>query len=191
MGQDDGGGTIWRQRCPDRCCSCGCEAKREPRPVVSDVIAFALRRRHVPTPSSCVCAVSMHTLLPVPNPNRMALCGRDSPKPSCHQRAGPSPKKAAVATGAGAGAALPTPKTILKDGESLDVKSQSSATLYTIKRTGDHYYCTCPAWRNQNAPVNGRTCKHLRLTLGDVSLRPPIREEEPPSQHCHFPSDGN
>jgi DNA ligase-1 len=26
--------------------------------------------------------------------------------------------------------------------------------------------CTCPAWRNQGAPVDHRTCKHLRAYLG-------------------------
>lgn len=39
--------------------------------------------------------------------------------------------------------------------------------LLRIKRVGDHYYCTCMAWRNQGAPVNARTCKHLREHLGD------------------------
>ncbi len=41
---------------------------------------------------------------------------------------------------------------------------------HRIKRTGDHYYCTCPAWRNQNYAVNQRTCKHLREYLGDVCV---------------------
>jgi DNA ligase-1 len=36
-----------------------------------------------------------------------------------------------------------------------------------LKHVGNHYYCTCPAWRNQSAPVDGRTCKHLREYLGE------------------------
>ena len=45
-----------------------------------------------------------------------------------------------------------------------------------IKRTGDHYYCTCPAWRNQNLAVDRRTCKHLRELLGNVATHamPPL-----------------
>eukprot|EP00049_Salpingoeca_infusionum_P007751 m.125826 g.125826 ORF g.125826 m.125826 type:complete len:851 (-) comp13812_c0_seq4:122-2674(-) len=61
--------------------------------------------------------------------------------------------------------ALPTPKNSLDDGESVPYTSASGST-YTIKKTGDHYYCTCPAWRNQSAPVNARTCKHLSEFLG-------------------------
>ncbi|KAJ3186550.1 hypothetical protein HDU85_007370 [Gaertneriomyces sp. JEL0708] len=54
------------------------------------------------------------------------------------------------------------------DGETLQVTSKTSSATYTIKRTGDHYYCTCPAWRNQGAvPLNARTCKHLKEVLGD------------------------
>ncbi|KAM0746957.1 DNA ligase/mRNA capping enzyme [Meredithblackwellia eburnea MCA 4105] len=64
--------------------------------------------------------------------------------------------------------ALPEPKTILKDGESKEVKSMSSSTTYTIKRTtATQYFCSCPAWRNQSSPVDARTCKHLREALGE------------------------
>ncbi len=48
--------------------------------------------------------------------------------------------------------------------------SVSTCVFHRIKRTGDHFYCVCPAWRNQNAPVDKRTCKHLREYLGDVSV---------------------
>ncbi|KAK6346318.1 hypothetical protein TWF730_010645 [Orbilia blumenaviensis] len=61
------------------------------------------------------------------------------------------------------------PKIVLADGETRTVKSQSSgATTYTIKRTYDHFYCTCPGWRNNGGPVNARSCKHLKATLGEV-----------------------
>ncbi|KAJ6504199.1 DNA ligase [Mycena vitilis] len=60
------------------------------------------------------------------------------------------------------------PKVLLADGEERDVKSLTSDSVYKIKRTWDHYYCRCPAWCNQGgAPVNARTCKHLRDLLGE------------------------
>ncbi|KAJ3172371.1 hypothetical protein HDU87_007875 [Geranomyces variabilis] len=63
---------------------------------------------------------------------------------------------------------LPKPKAILADGDTRQVTSQTSSATYTIKRTGDHYYCTCPAWRNQGgAPVDARSCKHLKQLLGE------------------------
>jgi DNA ligase len=54
----------------------------------------------------------------------------------------------------------------LADGQKVQVKG-SSAT-YTLSRTGASYACTCPAWRNQNAATDRRTCKHLRAYLGDA-----------------------
>ncbi|KAJ7182702.1 DNA ligase/mRNA capping enzyme [Mycena crocata] len=60
------------------------------------------------------------------------------------------------------------PKVFLNDGEEREAKSQTSNSTYKVKRTWDHYYCTCPAWRNQGGvPVNARSCKHLRELLGD------------------------
>ncbi|KAF8951034.1 hypothetical protein BDZ97DRAFT_1862051 [Flammula alnicola] len=60
------------------------------------------------------------------------------------------------------------PKVLLADGEEREVSSQTSTSVYKVKRTWDHYYCTCPAWRNQGgSPVNARTCKHLKALLGD------------------------
>ncbi|KAI8819633.1 uncharacterized protein EV422DRAFT_558398, partial [Fimicolochytrium jonesii] len=61
------------------------------------------------------------------------------------------------------------PKKLLKDGDTVDCASKSSSAVYKIKRTGDHYYCTCPAWRNQGGvPINARSCKHLKEVLGDA-----------------------
>ncbi|KAJ3148125.1 hypothetical protein HDU89_004972 [Geranomyces variabilis] len=63
---------------------------------------------------------------------------------------------------------LPKPKAMLADGDTRQVTSKTSSATYTIKRTGDHYYCTCPAWRNQGgAPVDARSCKHLKELLGE------------------------
>ncbi|KIL60978.1 hypothetical protein M378DRAFT_83142 [Amanita muscaria Koide BX008] len=60
------------------------------------------------------------------------------------------------------------PKVLLQDGEDKEVSSMTSNSVYKVKRTWDHYYCTCPAWRNQSkCPINARTCKHLKSLLGD------------------------
>ena len=37
---------------------------------------------------------------------------------------------------------LPPPKNHLEDGEIKKIQSQSSSSVYQIKRTGDDYYCT-------------------------------------------------
>jgi DNA ligase len=38
-----------------------------------------------------------------------------------------------------------------------------------LKNTGGVYSCSCPAWRNQSAPIERRTCKHLRALRGDLA----------------------
>lgn len=53
----------------------------------------------------------------------------------------------------------------LADGAAVEVKGSTST--YTLTRQGAVYMCTCPAWRNQGATVDARTCKHLRGYLGD------------------------
>ena len=55
----------------------------------------------------------------------------------------------------------------LEDGDSVEV--QGSSSTYELKRTGSVYMCSCPAWKNQSAPVDMRTCKHLRAYLGDAA----------------------
>src|SRR5438477_219587 len=52
----------------------------------------------------------------------------------------------------------------LEDGGSVEYEGSSST--YTLTRHGGVYMCTCPAWKNQGAPVDSRTCKHLRAYLG-------------------------
>jgi DNA ligase 1 len=52
----------------------------------------------------------------------------------------------------------------LDDGDSVEV--QGSSSTYTLSRQGNVYMCSCPAWKNQGAPVDARTCKHLRAYLG-------------------------
>ena len=58
------------------------------------------------------------------------------------------------------------PKT-LDDGDEVEV--QGSSSTYTLSRQGSVYMCTCPAWKNQSATIDRRTCKHLRAYLGDVA----------------------
>ncbi|KAH7338308.1 hypothetical protein B0J17DRAFT_661935 [Rhizoctonia solani] len=60
------------------------------------------------------------------------------------------------------------PKVYMRDGEEREAKSQTSSSTYKVKRTWDHYYCTCPAWRNQGGvPINARSCKHIKSILGE------------------------
>ena len=56
----------------------------------------------------------------------------------------------------------------LSDGESVEMKG-SGAKPYVLKNTGGVYSCTCPAWRNQSAAIERRTCKHLRKLRGDAA----------------------
>lgn len=56
----------------------------------------------------------------------------------------------------------------LKDGESTEVKG-SAAKPYVLRNSGGIYSCSCPAWRNQSAPIERRTCKHLRKLRGDAA----------------------
>jgi DNA ligase-1 len=63
------------------------------------------------------------------------------------------------------GAALPSD---LADGESVTMRG-SGAQPYVLKNTGGVYSCSCPAWRNQSAPIERRTCKHLRALRGDLA----------------------
>jgi len=55
----------------------------------------------------------------------------------------------------------------LADGDKVMV--QGSSASYELSRTGQVYACTCPAWRNQGARIDQRTCKHLRAYLGDAA----------------------
>ncbi len=55
----------------------------------------------------------------------------------------------------------------LADVDHVEVEG-SGAARYTLSRTGEVYACSCPAWRNQGATIDRRTCKHLRKYLGDA-----------------------
>src|SRR5688500_9984165 len=55
----------------------------------------------------------------------------------------------------------------LDDGETVTV--QGSSSTYELLRSGSVYSCSCPAWKNQGAPIGLRTCKHLRAYLGDAN----------------------
>lgn len=54
----------------------------------------------------------------------------------------------------------------MNDGDIVEMQG-SGKNPYELKRIGDTYSCSCPAWRNQSQPINKRTCKHLRKLLGD------------------------
>ena len=53
----------------------------------------------------------------------------------------------------------------LADGQTVEIKG-SARLPYILKNLGGVYSCTCPAWRNQSAPIDRRTCKHLRQYRG-------------------------
>ncbi len=54
----------------------------------------------------------------------------------------------------------------LLDGQTAEIQGSGSKP-YILKNTGGVYSCTCPAWRNQSAAIDKRSCKHLRKYLGD------------------------
>ncbi|MGC4115533.1 MAG: DNA ligase [Myxococcales bacterium] len=54
----------------------------------------------------------------------------------------------------------------LEDGQSVEVQGSGSA-MYTLKNVGGVYSCSCPAWRNQSAGIERRTCKHLKAYRGE------------------------
>src|SRR5438128_2426999 len=56
----------------------------------------------------------------------------------------------------------------LKDGESMEMQGSGNRP-YVLKKVGGVYSCTCPAWRNQSAGIERRTCKHLRKLRGDAA----------------------
>lgn len=61
-----------------------------------------------------------------------------------------------------------TAATDLADGESTTMPG-SGAAPYVLKNTGGVYSCSCPAWRNQSAAIERRSCKHLRRLRGDAA----------------------
>ena len=73
---------------------------------------------------------------------------------------------ASAAAGEGDSSAV-LPEGALLDGQSVTV-SGSSGTEYKLLNRGGAYSCSCPAWRNQSAPVNLRSCKHLVELLGQA-----------------------
>jgi DNA ligase-1 len=56
----------------------------------------------------------------------------------------------------------------LADGETTEMQGSGSKP-YILKNVGGVYSCSCPAWRNQSAPIERRTCKHLRKLRGDAA----------------------
>jgi DNA ligase 1 len=56
----------------------------------------------------------------------------------------------------------------LADGETFEMQGSGSKP-YILKNSGGVYSCSCPAWRNQSAHPDKRTCKHLRKLRGDAA----------------------
>lgn len=78
----------------------------------------------------------------------------------------------------------------LNDGESAEVKG-SARLPYILKNTGGVFSCTCPAWRNQSAPIERRTCKHLRAFRGEQAEQERIGGELSPSRKPKPDADGD
>jgi DNA ligase-1 len=80
----------------------------------------------------------------------------------------------AAATAAAATTAAPTTTAAviaiadLPDGGETTVSGSGSNT-YKLRNVGGAYTCTCPAWRNQGAAPERRTCKHLRKFRGEAA----------------------
>jgi len=46
--------------------------------------------------------------------------------------------------------------------------TSGSGRTYELYNNGGVYSCSCPAWRNQSAAIDRRTCKHLKAERGTV-----------------------
>jgi DNA ligase-1 len=66
----------------------------------------------------------------------------------------------------------------IKDGESVEMQG-SAALPYILTNTGGVLSCSCPAWRNQSAPIERRTCKHLRKYCGEEAEKERLGGEIP------------
>jgi DNA ligase-1 len=65
-------------------------------------------------------------------------------------------------------ASAPAAHRDLADGETTTMAG-SGAAPYVLRNVGGVYSCSCPAWRNQGAAIERRTCKHLRALRGDAA----------------------
>jgi DNA ligase-1 len=81
----------------------------------------------------------------------------------------------------------------LVEGSPVYIKG-SGAKPDELKNVGGVYSCTCPAWRNQSAPIDKRTCKHLKAHCGDaaetariggVSIQPALGTAPTPATVCN------
>lgn len=77
----------------------------------------------------------------------------------------------------------------LRDGESVEIQG-SARVPYVLKNVGGVYSCTCPAWRNQSAPIERRTCKHLRAFRGEEAERKRLGEALPPARPAAKQEEG-
>jgi DNA ligase-1 len=66
----------------------------------------------------------------------------------------------------------------LADGQSVEIQG-SAARPYLLKNVGGVYSCSCPAWRNQSAPIDRRTCKHVRQYRGEQAEQQRIGQPLP------------
>ena len=74
----------------------------------------------------------------------------------------------------------------LKPGESVEVQG-STGKRYVITSHGDHYACTCPAWKGQKIPASQRTCKHIQALRGDRPPSKPAPQPPDPTEGMPLP----
>jgi len=65
--------------------------------------------------------------------------------------------------------------TDLADGATFEMQGSGSKP-YVLKNIGGVYSCSCPAWRNQSASPERRSCKHLKKLRGDAEEQARIGE---------------
>ncbi len=70
--------------------------------------------------------------------------------------------------------------TDLPEGASVEVQG-SGAKPYVLKNIGGVYSCSCPAWRNQSAPPERRSCKHLKKLRGEAAEETRVGWTPPPA----------
>ncbi|GFO25016.1 DNA ligase [Plakobranchus ocellatus] len=78
-----------------------------------------------------------------------------------------------------------TPLNALPDGGSVQFDSG-----YTLKREGDIYSCSCKGFLIQRAPINERTCKHLKEYLGEQFEKARVEKNTKPKK-AHISSHIN
>jgi DNA ligase-1 len=77
--------------------------------------------------------------------------------------------------------------TDLADGETVEMQGSGSRP-YVLKNIGGVYSCSCPAWRNQSAPPERRSCKHLKKLRGEAVEAARVGGDAPAAKRVSKPA---